>query len=253
MHPLSAKAGSGVPPPAPKETITLEIQRIRRDGSTQGRVSLNQSVVEEYAELMRAGTEFPPVRIWFDGDNSWLSDGFHRLAAMELLEISIITAEVFSGSLEDAMWDGYSANAAHGLRRTSADIEVVIRRALTHPKGLQMSNLEIARHLHIPETTVRRWRNRMVASAPGTAIRVAVRNGRPYQIHTENIGRHTRLHGPRSIADCRKAIKEVRALASPRAAGVFSMLDKWLTGDISTMVWLEGVELVVEENARSGA
>ena len=34
---------------------------------------------------MRAGDQFPPIDVFFDGQNYWLVDGFHRLQAHVLL------------------------------------------------------------------------------------------------------------------------------------------------------------------------
>jgi hypothetical protein len=55
--------------------INLDVIRI--DGETQPREELDQEMVAEYAEFMRDGIKFPPVRVFFDGSNYWLVDGFH--------------------------------------------------------------------------------------------------------------------------------------------------------------------------------
>ena len=47
-----------------KPTIqTIPIADIRRNGGTQQRVGLNHEVVQEYAEAMRKGDKFPPVKL----------------------------------------------------------------------------------------------------------------------------------------------------------------------------------------------
>ncbi len=163
MKPPNANTES-ISQTTPQTVIVLELHQIRCDGGTQGRAALNQSVIAEYAELMLAGAEFPPVRTWFDGESYWLADGFQRLAAAQSTGSSEIRAEVFYGSLEDARWDSYAANALHGLRRTRADIEVVVTQALRHPNGVRLSNREIARHLNLPETTLRRWRKTLICA-----------------------------------------------------------------------------------------
>jgi hypothetical protein len=58
------------------ETQLILISSIRRDGETQHRTAANPGVVVEYSELMRAGVVFPPIRVWWDGSEFWLSDGF---------------------------------------------------------------------------------------------------------------------------------------------------------------------------------
>src|SRR5215469_6938975 len=134
-----------------RNLLVLSLDLIRRDGNTQSRVSVDQSVVREYAEKMKTGVEFPPVRTWFDGTNYWLSDGFQRVAAAELVGLVELKSEVHFGRLQDAQWDSYSANMAHGLRRSRSDIKAIIQNALAHPIGRQLSNSQIARHVGVPE------------------------------------------------------------------------------------------------------
>ena len=78
----------------------LDLRLIRRDGGTQARAMLDQSVVDEYAALMKVGVEFPPVRTWFDGNAYWLSDGFQRSAAAQIIGAEAISAIILQGSLE---------------------------------------------------------------------------------------------------------------------------------------------------------
>lgn len=170
------------------ECIDLEVSLLRRDGETQSRASLNNEVIEEYAELMLEGAQFPPVRAYFDGSYYWLSDGFHRVAAVELLLRETIRVEAISGSLTDAKWDSYKANTLHGLRRTPGDVRLTLSRAIHHERSLNLSNRELARQLHISERTVRRFRDSSPAPSP-TPERLAIRNGKEYKIRTENIGK----------------------------------------------------------------
>ena len=61
--------------------MQLSIDSIRIDGGTQPRAELRNDVVKDYAELMRAGAAFPPVSVFYDGQDYWLADGFHRIRA----------------------------------------------------------------------------------------------------------------------------------------------------------------------------
>ena len=56
----------------------IDINLIRIDGGTQSRVRVDTDVVAEYAEIIFAGTELPPLSVMFDGAEYWLCDGFHR-------------------------------------------------------------------------------------------------------------------------------------------------------------------------------
>ena len=61
--------------------MLLNYEQIRMDGGTQPLAELQKEVMEDYAELMRAGVKFPPIVVFHDGDNYWLADGFHRMGA----------------------------------------------------------------------------------------------------------------------------------------------------------------------------
>ena len=94
---------------------------IRIDGGTQPRAEIAQLVVDDYAESMRAGQQFPPVTLFHDGVAYWLADGFHRFHATRAAGLDKIDAKVEQGTQRDAILFSLSANTAHGLRRTNAD------------------------------------------------------------------------------------------------------------------------------------
>ena len=57
--------------------------------------------VWEIAQAMLGGEAFPPIVVRFDGENYWLQDGFHRVAAARTLNHEEIEADVMPGTLED--------------------------------------------------------------------------------------------------------------------------------------------------------
>jgi hypothetical protein len=226
----------------------IEIHRLRRDGGTQARLSLNQQLVRQYSSLMAQGVVFPPIRAWFDGAYYWVSDGFHRVAAAELLRYETVAAVILNGSLEDARWDSYRANGSHGLRYSRADLHHLISKALAHPNARQLSSNQLAIELGIPEVTLRRWRTRLSSSLGEDAIRMARRGGKSYVIRTNNIGRSSLRTAsvPRSIRDCRTGLREMKQMAPPETAALLSTLDSWLTGKISATVCLEGLNDLIK-------
>ena len=127
--------------------------------------------------LPAADTPFPPLRVWFDGSQYWLSDGFHRLAAAKRAGFKYVTASVENGSLEDAIWDSYGANSRHGLPRRRLDVIATIQRALLHPHATALSNVQIAKRIGIPETTLRRWRKRLSSPDGEDGVRLVTRKG----------------------------------------------------------------------------
>lgn len=73
---------------------TINIKTIRTDGGTQSRVEINNEIVTEYAEAIKAGAEFPAVVVFNDGVDNWLADGFHRFHAHNQAGKTSISADM---------------------------------------------------------------------------------------------------------------------------------------------------------------
>jgi hypothetical protein len=110
--------------------MKLEFAKIRLDGGTQPRAALNREVIADYCERMQEGIAFRPVIVFFDGENYWLADGFHRIDAAKQAQLTEIEADVVQGTQSDAQWYSYSVNKEHGLRRTNEDKERSVKAAL---------------------------------------------------------------------------------------------------------------------------
>ncbi|HEY9847440.1 MAG TPA: ParB N-terminal domain-containing protein [Candidatus Caenarcaniphilales bacterium] len=204
---------------APQPTVeTLPISQIRRDGGTQPRSHLNQEIVNEYGEDMRNGKIFPPVVVFYDGQEYWLADGFHRIKAAEVAGFESIGVDLRHGSRREAVLYSVGANAIHGLRRTPADRRRAVVRLLSDPEWSRWSNVEIARQCAVSERFVRNVKGELSSSSPKIdpaysdqrfgvdqetvqearqlleeqpAERYAQRGGTTYTIQTSNIGKGT--------------------------------------------------------------
>ncbi len=148
---------------------SLELKLIRLDGDTQPRVEMSFALVEEYAEEMVAGAEFPPVSVVHDGSNYWLYDGFHRFSAASLLGRDRIAAEVKDGTLEQAQWESLSANKSHGLRRSNKDKVNAVIRALEF-KPEETAGL-IAEHVGVSKMMVSKYRSKAESTVNGLQSR----------------------------------------------------------------------------------
>jgi transposase-like protein len=185
--------------------MKLELSQIRLDGGTQPRAALRTDVIEEYAELMKAGTRFDPVIVYFDGTDYWLADGYHRVAAARrAYPDQPIEAEVHEGTLAEAQWYSYGANRTHGLRRTNEDKERAVRNALQHRNALGLSNVQIAEHCGVSEFLIRKYRREqeLEPSSIKSKIRTVTRRGTTYRQNTAQIGKHMRkaANGRRRIS-----------------------------------------------------
>jgi ParB-like chromosome segregation protein Spo0J len=145
-------------------TKTLRIDRIRLDGDTQSRVELNDDVIHEYAELLKAKHEFPPLLVVFDGTDYWLVDGFHRRWAAVKAKVAKFKCKVVKGTREDARWLSYGANLEHGVRRDHEDKRKAVLGALKHPRGLKLSDRLIAEHVGVSAPTVAKYREQITAT-----------------------------------------------------------------------------------------
>lgn len=168
-------------------TKSLAIDQIRTDGGTQPRSQLHTDLVAEYAEDMRKGEEFPPVTVFFDGQEYWLADGFHRVHAKSATGAKEVIAVVHPGSLRDAILHSVGANAAHGLRRTNADKQRAVERMLRDNTWKNWSNREIARRCGVHHQLVGNLRNKLYSlDDPSSQYRIGA-DGRT--INTTNIGK----------------------------------------------------------------
>ncbi len=138
----------------------LNISDLRLDGGTQPRISLSPATVAEYVEDVDA---LPPVSVFYDGTNYWLADGFHRVTAHQQAGRKLIASKVIQGTQRDAVLFSLSANANHGLRRTSADKRRAVETIMRDPEWSEQfdSDRAIARACHVSHFLVQTVRKEM--------------------------------------------------------------------------------------------
>lgn len=132
----------------------LNIGAIVMDERLQSRVEISEEVVSEYAEAINDGAEFPPVLVYFDSINYFLTDGYHRLLAHKRAEKVSILCDVRPGSITDAIFHSTGVNTSHGMRRTYADKRKAVMTLLDDFEWERMSNTEIAKHCHVSPSFV---------------------------------------------------------------------------------------------------
>lgn len=221
----------------------ISISAIRRDGGAQHRIAPDVKIIDEYAQLMRDGVEFPPISVRQDGMDYWPSDGFQRIQAANLAGLSEIRAEIRPGTREDAQWDSYAANATHGMRRTATETEKVIELALQHPNAKNLTDVSISKHLHVPRTTVQYWRKKLSCqSCQDGCIRTVTRGDCTYELRVTNLGRKKGERRTDSRRDQEVEIAEIRKAASPPVQGMLNVLEKWARHQLPPARLLEHLE-----------
>jgi ParB-like nuclease domain len=153
-------------PPVKREDVPLEA--IHLEGDTKARVAIDGHLVNEYAEAMTEGAQFPPVLLFHDDEGYWIGDGHHRCRAAKQVGFLTIRAEVQAGGEREAFLAACAANATHGLRRSAIDKRYVVDILLRDEEWSQWSDREIAR--------------RCAVSHPERAERLARRSGNGYQM-----------------------------------------------------------------------
>jgi hypothetical protein len=132
----------------------LNLGALVLDQKLQSRAEINEQTIEDYAESLKQGDEFPPVLAYFDGISYYLTDGYHRYHAHKKAGKAGIICEVVNGTFTDAVLRATSVNSKHGMRRTYADKRKAVMTLLDDFEWSQWSNSEIARHCGVSHTFV---------------------------------------------------------------------------------------------------
>ncbi len=193
--------------------MQLELDKIRRDGGTQPRASMDAEAVKRYAHDLKEGVAFDPVEVVYDGTNYWCWDGFHRCAAAISAGCTEIEVNVRQGTQEDAQWLSLSANRKHGMPRTNDDKRSAVRRALEHRLGQEMSDNQLALHIGVSQPFVGRVRKGLATYNGYKSTERTGHDGR--KIHTANIGKHATKHRKPKPGISRRAHLPTRGHSSP--------------------------------------
>jgi hypothetical protein len=132
----------------------IDLSRIRIDGGTQTRVSLNEATVADYADALREGVKLPAVVVFFDGSDHWLADGFHRYHAHKAARKPSVVVEIHNGTKRDAKLYSAGANATHGLPRTNADKRRAVQMMLDDPEWTTWTDRDIAKQCGVSQPFV---------------------------------------------------------------------------------------------------
>jgi DNA modification methylase len=174
------------------EITTLDVSSVVVSRDTQARMQTDYIVANEYAAAMKAGAQFPPIIVFFDGSDYWLADGFHRVDAAKYAGLPTVQADVRRGTKRDAVLYACSANAAHGVRRTDADKRRAVETLLKDEEWRQWSDHEIARRCAVTQPFVGKLRAQLYPpqKSPNNGYQVNMRKGADGKTYnTANIGK----------------------------------------------------------------
>jgi hypothetical protein len=146
--------------------INVPLSKIRFDGGTQMRVETDEETVEDYRRMLRDGQKAPPVVLFFDGEFYWPGDGYHRCEAARREERPTVLAEVYSGTVNDAILFACQANLTGIKRPTRADKRKAVITLLQDPalrERMGNSNPAIAKLCGVDQSTVFRIREEIAS------------------------------------------------------------------------------------------
>lgn len=137
----------------------MNIGALVLDAKLQSRTEIDEATVADYADNIKMGDDFPPVLVYFDGINYYLTDGYHRYHAHKRAEKVSILCEVVNGTFRDAVLQATGVNSKHGMRRTHADKRKAVMTLLDDFEWSGWSNAEIARQCGVSPTFVANLRD----------------------------------------------------------------------------------------------
>jgi hypothetical protein len=148
--------------------MNINLDKLTIDAGTQARAKIDQELVAEYTDLLKNGTVFDPVTLFYDGAQYFLADGFHRYFANRKAGSPNINAKVIEGTLRDAILFSFSANSKHGRRPNAADRRKAVTTMLNDIEWQEFSDREIARICDVSHTLVNTIRKELNASKADT-------------------------------------------------------------------------------------
>ena len=145
-----------------------------------------RTVIFEYTELIEDGGQFPPLKVFDDGQNLILADGRHRYEAYQLVEIDMVPVEIIKGTERDAILYAVGANADHGLRRTNADKRYAVKTMLKDKEWGEWSDGVIALKVRVSQAFVSKVRRELTQNGFEFSSKRIGKDGR--MLETSNIG-----------------------------------------------------------------
>jgi hypothetical protein len=218
----------------------IPLSLIRADESAQPRAAISEELVNEYAQDMKRGDVFPPLVVFCESVIGtapiyWLSRGFHRFEARKRLGAKQVECDLRKGVLRDAILHSCGANAAHGLRRSSADKRNAVTKLIEDEEWSKWSDREIAKRCCVGPDLVADVRKELKVSlseSDSEMLQETARNehrtyrnkhGTTAKMKTGKIGKSktSPRHIPQRSQAAREAERQVAKTTTDAVASVF--------------------------------
>ena len=161
---------------------------IRIDGGTQVREKLNQDWVKDISEKMSEGVVFDAIKVFHDGSDYWLVDGFHRYFGYRANAVVSAECEVINGTLREAILFSKSVNKDRGLPLTPADQRRSILFMLNDDEYKTWPNTDIAKHIGVSSMTVGRIKSSITTTSEKNPVKtITDKDGNKRDIDTTKL------------------------------------------------------------------
>lgn len=152
----------------------MKIKIEELDLSLQTRAGTDAETIDNYAEAMADGAQFPEVTVFTDGAHYWLADGFHRVMAAKQNGRTVIAADVRKGTEDDAVVFGGTANNKQGRRPTRADVQHFLQMVWEWREAIfggTPTGGNLAERCGVSRETGRKFVAEMLAEMPNAPLR----------------------------------------------------------------------------------
>jgi phage N-6-adenine-methyltransferase len=153
---------------------------------------IDKETVQAYIDAATNDAQFPPVVVFGENGNQWLSDGFHRVSAYRFLGLATIEADVREGNRQDAMVYAATANVTNGKPMSRREKQEAGKRLL---EMTNWSQERIAKELAVDRGTVSKWKSTLEISR----VDIIGQDGRQYD--TSSIGHPRQVDEPEMVAN----------------------------------------------------
>ena len=155
----------------------MKIKIEELDLSLQTRAGTDAETIDNYAEAMADGAQFPEVTVFTDGAHYWLADGFHRVMAAKQNGLTVIAADVRKGTEDDAVVFGGTANNKQGKRPTRADVQHFLQMVWERRDAIfggTPTGGNLAEKCGVSRMTGKRFVDEKLAEMPKSPVRATV-------------------------------------------------------------------------------
>lgn len=201
----------------------VDLALIVRDPALQVRSGLDDSAIVEFADAMKRGDVFPHPVVFSDGQDMWLADGFHRVAAAEQAGLNSLSCQVVPGTRDDALWHAIGANKTHGLRRSTQDKRRAVEMALLHPNSRGWSDRKIGDHCGVAHSFVASVRKSSQVDSESTCEKREGMDGKTYTVPTLTMSEGDKVQ---TLADQGLGVREIARELDMDKSKVSRILDK---------------------------